>query len=150
MRLLAVSQAPRRVLGYAVQAKVREGEHGLRTALSAELDVLAGAAAHDSRWLRAVYPTNGYILCSKRRLACACVLPGIPSVLHSTSSELWPKAVYAPRGAKFYELALVASAFARANHDRKRSSAYNAWHPKQEVATRESKSVLHEAHAYER
>ena len=78
------------------------------------------------------------------------MLPCIPSVLQSASSELLAKAVYAPRGAKFYELALVASAFARANHDRKRSSAYNAWHPKQEVATRESKSVLHEQHAYER
>ena len=43
--------------------------------------------------------------------ARACCLPGIPSVLQSARSDAGQAAVYAPRGAKFYELALVAIAF---------------------------------------
>ena len=78
----------------------------------------------------------------------AC-LPGIPSVLQSASSDCWPKAVYAPRGAKFYELALVAIAFDPHGRRLQASSA---------ATTRDTKNnhhlgeqVLHaQPHAYER
>ena len=70
----------------------------------------------------------------------------IPSVLRSARSELR----FAARGAKNYESARVGQRFALADDGCKWRDQQQRVAPKTRAATRESKSVLHEAHAYER
>ena len=95
--------------------------------------------------------TNDSVVCSKRWLACACVRACQAFlVCYSPLVRMLAKAVYAPRGAKFYELALVAIAFDPHGRRLQDLSAATTPGTQNNLPSWESQKCLHEPHAYER